>query len=199
MAILERTNRVLIIASGNAGKIKEFKVLLAQFPLRILSQPKGFEVEETGESFIENARLKALAVANATSEWALADDSGLSVDALGGAPGVHSARYAINDSERIRRLLEEMKSVDCRLAHFSSALCIAAPNNEILIEVEGRCDGFIVKSPRGERGFGYDPIFEVSGMGLTFAEMTAEDKKKISHRGIAFTLLAPKLRRILEV
>ena len=199
MNIISKSNRILVIASGNLGKIKEFKQLLSHFPVKVCSQPEGLEVDETGQSFIENARLKAFAASNATGEWSLADDSGLSVDALGGAPGVHSARYAKTDPERIGRLLEGMKLVDSRFAHFSAALCISAPNNKILIEVEGRCDGLIVQSPRGERGFGYDPIFEVLGTGLTFAEMKKEQKQNISHRGIAFSLLSPQLRKLLAV
>ena len=108
MSIPHGLKRTLVIASGNAGKVREFRELLQQLPLELQPQPEGMEVEETGLTFAENARLKALAVAKASGEWALADDSGLSVMALGGAPGVHSARYAATDPERIARLLSEL-------------------------------------------------------------------------------------------
>ena len=187
----------LIIASTNVGKIKEFKRFLKPFPFKLSTQPEGFYVEENGETFAENARLKALAVANETGQMTLADDSGLTVKALSGAPGVHSARYANNDEERILRLLKEMQFCKERSANFHSALCIAKPNNEIFLEVEGVCEGLITNSPRGSNGFGYDPIFEVLQTGLTFAEMEIYQKQALSHRGRAFELLENELRRIL--
>ncbi len=190
---------LLFIASGNLGKIKEFKDLFSLYPLTLCGQPDGFQVEETGQTFQENARLKALAVAKKTGSLSLADDSGLSVDSLGGEPGVHSARYAKNDEERIRRLLSEMEPFGNRYAHFTSALCIASPDDHILIEVEGRCDGVITKTPRGENGFGYDPIFEVKDTGLTFAEMETQKKLLFGHRGNAFKLLEPRLKKYLGI
>ena len=190
--------RTLVIASGNAGKIREFAGLLEHLPLTVQPQPGGMEVEETGLTFAENARIKARAVAAATGHWALADDSGLSVEALDGAPGVYSARYAESDPARIARLLQELGTTDNRSAYFSAALCIAAPDGSVLVEVEGRCDGLITTVPRGAEGFGYDPIFEVLGTGQTFAEMNRESKKSHGHRGRAFTLLEPKLRQLLS-
>ena len=189
--------RTLVIASGNAGKIREFAGLLEHLPLRVQPQPEGMEVEETGLTFAENARIKARAVAAATGHWALADDSGLSVEALDGAPGVYSARYAESDPARIARLLQELGTTDNRSAYFSAALCIAAPDGSVLVEVEGRCDGVITTAPRGAEGFGYDPIFEVLGTGQTFAEMNRDSKKSHGHRGRGFTLLEPKLRQLL--
>ena len=189
--------RTLVIASGNAGKIREFAGLLEHLPLTVKPQPEGMEVEETGLTFAENARIKARAVAAATGHWALADDSGLSVDALDGAPGVFSARYAESDPARIARLLQELGDTDNRSAYFSAALCIAAPDGSVLVEVEGRCDGVITTTPRGAEGFGYDPIFEVLGTGQTFAEMDQERKKSHGHRGRAFTLLEPQLHQLL--
>ena len=140
--------KTLVIASGNAGKIREFQGLLQALPVSVQPQPEGLEVEETGTTFAANARLKAQAVAAATGEWALADDSGLSVDALDGAPGVHSARYAPTDPERIARLLKALNGSDQRQAYFCAALCVAAPDGTILLEVEGRCDGLITAAPR---------------------------------------------------
>ena len=190
--------KALVIASGNAGKIREFQGLLQALPVTVRPQPEGLEVEETGSTFAGNARLKAQAVAATTGEWALADDSGLSVDALDGAPGVHSARYAPTDPERIARLLKALNGSEQRQAHFCAALCIAAPDGSVLLEVEGRCDGLITASPRGEQGFGYDPIFEVAGTGRTFAEMPLAEKKQHGHRGRAFSLLEPQLRHLLQ-
>ena len=191
-------NRVLVIASGNKGKIREFQGLLDGLPLRIEAQPDGLDVDETGETFQANARIKAQTVARLTGHWALADDSGLSVTALGGAPGVHSARYAPSDPERIAKLLQALTGEGNRCARFCAALCIAEPGGQPLLEVEGRCEGIITTEPRGEGGFGYDPIFEVTGTGRTFAEMPTAEKKQHGHRGKAFTLLEPQLRRLLQ-
>ena len=190
--------RTLVIASGNAGKIREFQGLLQHLPLDVQPQPEGMDVKETGSTFAANARIKAKAVATTTGHWALADDSGLSVNALGGAPGVHSARYAPTDPERINKLLSALSKTSERDAQFCAALCVAAPDGSVLIEVEGRCDGRITTLPRGEGGFGYDPIFEVSGTDLTFAEMPLSDKKAHGHRGRAFALLEPRLRALLS-
>jgi len=190
--------RTLVIASGNAGKIREFQGLLQHLPLEVQPQPEGMDVEETGCTFAANARIKARAVATTTGHWALADDSGLSVNALGGAPGVHSARYAPTDPERINKLLSALSKTSERDAQFCAALCVAAPDGSVLIEVEGRCDGRITTLPRGEGGFGYDPVFEVSGTDLTFAEMPLSDKKTHGHRGKAFALLEPRLRALLS-
>jgi len=189
--------KTLVIASSNPGKIHEFENLLRALPLYVRPQPERLEVEETGSTFAANAQLKAKTVACVTGEWALADDSGLSVDALDGAPGVHSARYANSDPERIQRLLNALQNCSEREAHFCAALCIAAPGGRVLLEVEGRCQGRITTAPRGDQGFGYDPIFEVKDTGLTFAEMALAEKKQHGHRGRAFTALEPKLRKLL--
>ena len=189
--------KTLVIASSNPGKIHEFENLLRALPLYVRPQPERLEVEETGSTFAANAQLKAKTVACVTGEWALADDSGLSVDALDGAPGVHSARYANSDPERIQRLLNALQNCSEREAHFCAALCIAAPDGRVLLEVEGRCQGRITTAPRGDQGFGYDPVFEVKDTGLTFAEMALAEKKQHGHRGRAFTALEPKLRKLL--
>jgi XTP/dITP diphosphohydrolase len=192
----------LVIASGNAGKVREFGALLADLGLDTQAQPQGLEVEETGETFADNARLKAEAVARATGCWALADDSGLSVDALGGAPGVHSARYADSDRTRIERLLRELVAAaahtpETRGAQFTAALALANPQGEVVLEVEGICPGLILEAPRGEGGFGYDPVFFVPEAGLTFAEMPHSQKAALGHRGRAFAALKPKLQALL--
>jgi XTP/dITP diphosphohydrolase len=189
--------RALVIASGNAGKVREFAHLLAGLQLEIRPQPEGLEVEETGDTFAANARLKASAVAGATGCWALADDSGLSVTALGGAPGVHSARYADSDGARIARLLRELAGASDRSARFTAALAVADPSGTIRLEVEGECPGLILEDSRGSGGFGYDPVFFVPDAGLTYAEMDKELKGRIGHRGQAFARLAPQLRELL--
>ena len=189
-------NVPLVIASGNKGKIGEFKKLLDDFPIDLLTQPVGFEIEETGSTFMENARIKAIAVSQATGNLSLADDSGLSVEALGGGPGIYSSRYASSDKQRIEKLLAELKPFSNRKAKFECALCIAS-GEKVLIEVSGFCEGLITFFPKGENGFGYDPIFEVSGLGETYAEMDHEKKKYIGHRGNAFKLLIPKLKQLL--
>ena len=192
----------LVIASGNAGKVREFGRLLADLGLETQPQPEGLEVEETGSTFAENARLKAEAVARATGCWALADDSGLSVDALGGAPGVHSARYADSDSARIERLLRELSEASAhdpasRAACFTAALALANPAGEVVLEVEGICPGQILEAPRGEGGFGYDPVFFVPEAGLTFAEMPHSQKAELGHRGRAFAALKLQLHVLI--
>ncbi len=192
----------LVIASGNAGKIREFSALLANLPLVVRPQPEGLEVDETGATFAENARLKAEAVARATGCWALADDSGLAVDALGGAPGVLSARYAPTDPARIARLLAELAGVGAsdsfqRGAAFIAALALADPSGTVRLAVEGRCQGVITAVPRGDGGFGYDPVFLVPELNLTFAEMDKATKSRVGHRGRAFAALEPKLRELL--
>jgi len=197
------TPAVLVIASGNAGKVREFGALLADLGLHTQPQPEGLAVEETGTTFAANARLKAQAVARATGQWALADDSGLSVDALGGAPGVHSARYAGSDGARIARLLRELAEVGAlspssRRARFSAALALANPSGELMLEVEGHCPGQILEAPRGEGGFGYDPVFYVPEAGLSFAEMPRALKAELGHRGRAFALLKPQLQALLQ-
>ena len=203
----EAALKTLVIASGNAGKIREFASLLAGLNLEIQPQPEGLEVEETGDTFAANARLKAIAVALATGQWALADDSGLAVTALGGAPGVQSARYADSDPARIARLLAALDRANQerlqaglapdRSAQFSAALALANPAGEVVLEVEGHCPGTILEAPRGSGGFGYDPVFWVPETGQTFAEMDKALKGRIGHRGRAFALLAPRLAPLL--
>jgi len=166
-------------------------------------------VEETGDTFAANARLKAIAVAQATGQWALADDSGLAVTALGGAPGVQSARYADSDPARIARLLAALDGANQerlqaglapdRSANFTAALALANPAGEVVLDVEGHCPGTILEAARGSGGFGYDPVFFVPETGQTFAEMDKALKGRIGHRGRAFAQLAPRLAQLLGV
>jgi XTP/dITP diphosphohydrolase len=177
----------VLLASTNAHKLDELRALFgAEGPFRFELAPRPLEVEETGATFAENARLKAEAYVAAFGEPALADDSGLCVDALDGRPGVYSARYAPTDAERIAKLLGELKDVPeaSRTAAFVCAMALVFPDGRHF-EVEGRCPGVIADAPRGAGGFGYDPVFVVPGLGKTFAELTAEEKNAISHRADA--------------
>lgn len=186
----------VVVATGNPGKLAELKDYLQVLDWDLALKPKEIEVEETGKTFIENARLKASEVAIATQSWAIADDSGLSVFALGGAPGVLSARYGDSDAERINRVLRELGDESDRRAEFVCAIALARPDGTIALETEGRCPGSILREGQGAGGFGYDPIFFVTGQGKTFAEMTNEEKERHSHRGIAFEQLMPQLEAL---
>jgi XTP/dITP diphosphohydrolase len=196
----------VIIATHNPGKLKEMRELLE--PYGIASQSAGElglpEPEETGTTFAENARIKALAAARASGRPAFADDSGLVVDALGGEPGIHSARWAGSDKDfraamnRIQTLLIQRgaKTPEQRRAHFIAALCLAWPDEHVE-NFEGRVDGVAVWPPRGEKGFGYDPLFRPDGFDVTFGQMSAVEKhglpprgRGLSHRARAFMLLA---------
>lgn len=183
----------MVLATRNAGKAAELQALLrarygAKITLLTLSEI-GFEgdIEETGQTFAENALLKARAAAAASGKIGLGDDSGLVVPALGGAPGIYSARYAGehgNDEKNNAILLQNLSGKTDRRAFFECVLACALPNGENFT-VSGRCEGIILESPRGRNGFGYDPLFYVPGLGKTLAEMSGEEKNAISHRGAA--------------
>ena len=186
----------LVVATGNPGKLGEIQEYLVDLPWQLELKPAKIDVEETGTTFIANARIKAKEVAKALGKWAIADDSGLAVNALNGAPGLYSARYGKTDEDRINRLLKELGDTDNREAKFICAIAIADPDGKIVLETEGICPGEILYSPRGDGGFGYDPIFYVPSQQQTFAEMPPETKAKISHRGVAFAQLMPQLKKL---
>jgi XTP/dITP diphosphohydrolase len=186
----------LVVATGNPGKLGEIQEYLVDLPWELVLKPAEIDIDETGTTFIANARLKASEVAKAVGEWSIADDSGLAVDALGGAPGLYSARYGKTDSDRINRLLRELGNNQNRQAKFVCAIAIANPQGEIILATTGICLGEILNSPRGNGGFGYDPIFYVPSQQQTFAEMSAETKNRISHRGVAFAQLMPELKQL---
>ncbi len=186
----------VIVATGNPGKLREMQVYLAPLGWQLQLKPEAIEIEESGTTFLANARLKAAGVAKALGQWAIADDSGLAVQALGGAPGIYSARYADSDQARIDRLLQELKGESDRRAQFVCALALANPQGEIALETEGICQGEILLAPRGDGGFGYDPIFYVPALGKSFAEMSAAQKEASSHRGIAFGQLLANLANL---
>lgn len=190
----------LILATGNKGKLREFKEILEPLGYEILSQGElglDLDVEETGETFEENAFIKANAVLNATGHAAVADDSGLCVEALGGAPGVHSARYgggkAWTDKQKYEYLLEQMEGVADRRAKFVSCIVCLFPNGE-RIAVRGECPGRILDAPAGDAGFGYDPVFAPEGYDASFGQLGQEVKNTLSHRARALAALRERLK-----
>lgn len=197
----------LLIATKNNGKIVELQNQLADLPIDLKSLsdfPFACEVEETGETFAENAALKAREYARQTGLRALADDSGLEVAALNGAPGVFSARYAgekADDREKVEKLLREINGTgrSNRAARFVCAMAIAGDSGDIEFTAEGFCDGTIIGEPRGANGFGYDPIFVPDGFAETFAELPASVKQKIGHRGQAAAKIIRYLRDFIAV
>jgi len=180
----------LILATRNRHKLEEIRTLFDLPGLELssaLDHPDIPDVEEDGKTFEENAVKKALALARATGCWALADDSGLEVDALGGAPGVYSARYAgepVSYPANNAKLLKALRNTDSRRAQFRCVIALASPSGRTRT-VEGRCEGRIIHETRGAKGFGYDPLFVPDGHSLTFAEMDPAAKNTISHRGRA--------------
>ena len=190
----------LLLATNNPGKVREYKSLLRGIPYEIVTpaeQGITTEIEEAGVSFEENARLKATTLSRESGLLSLADDSGLEVDALGGEPGVLSARYAgegASDIDRINYLLPRLKDVpeEKRTARFRCVIAIAAPDGAVEL-CSGECRGVIATEPRGNNGFGYDPIFYVPELGKTMAELPPEEKNRISHRARA----AAKARELL--
>ena len=192
-----------VLATHNPGKLREMGEILKDFGIEVVS-PKDLgitvDVEETGSTFAENAMLKAKAICKAADLPAIADDSGLCVDALNGAPGVYSARYGgegLDDRGRYMLLLSSLRGAPTRAAHFACAVACAFPNGDTLT-AEGRCDGSIAYAPRGEGGFGYDPVFLLPGTGKTFGQLTQEEKSAVSHRGRALREFSEKLETYLK-
>jgi len=193
----------LLVASNNQGKIREIKYALdGQFG-RILSlKEAGIHIspEETGDTYLENALIKAKAAADFWEGWILSDDSGLEVDALGGRPGVHSSRFAGEDptdaqnNEKLLKLLKEVPQ-DKRTARFRCVVVLYHGKTQETLTAEGTCEGIITTSPKGTNGFGFDPLFYLPGLGRTMAELTFEEKMQISHRANALKQLKSKLKR----
>ncbi|AQU76018.1 XTP/dITP diphosphatase [Priestia megaterium] len=190
--------REIIIATKNAGKVKDFETLFSPKGFKVkslLDFPEIEDVEEMGVTFAENATLKAEAISSALNKPVIADDSGLAIDALNAEPGVYSARYAgenKDDNANIEKVLQKLNDVpfEKRTARFHCALAIAVPGKRTEI-VEGTCEGHILEEKRGENGFGYDPIFFVEKWRCSMAELTKEQKNQISHRANALKKLAP--------
>ena len=204
-------NKTILVATTNPGKLAELTAMLDLDIdwLSLADFPDTPDVAEDGQTFDQNARKKAVAYAKAAGCWTIADDSGLVVDALDGAPGVRSARFSgepardenrtLLDHNNMAKILELLKDVptEKRTARFVCSLCLASPK-EILIETQGQFEGIIAHNPAGNNGFGYDPIFFVPSLGKTAAQLTAEEKNAISHRGNAIRKLKPLLAKRLK-
>ena len=192
-----------VLATHNPGKLQEMRSILSSLGGEVISPGDlgiDIEVEETGSTFTENAMLKAEAICEAAKLPAIADDSGLCVDALNGGPGVYSARYGgegLDDRGRTALLLENMRGQTTRAAHFTCAIACVFPNGDTL-SAEGRCAGTIAFDPMGEGGFGYAPVFFVPELAKTFSQLMAEEKNEISHRGRALRLFAQQLETYLK-
>ena len=193
----------LVLASKNPKKLLELQAILSAQGIEVVLESQvgiDVDVEETGTTFEENAFLKAHAVMEQSGLPAVADDSGLCVDALNGAPGVYSARYGgpeLDDAGRCKLLLENMRGQLDRRCRFVSAICCCFPNGD-RVAARGECPGTLAYAPRGSDGFGYDPIFFLPERKKTFAELTAEEKNAISHRGRALEAFGEKLKAYLE-
>ncbi len=187
-----------VLASHNPGKLAEMQSILSGYGVEVVSPAEvgvSLEVEETGDTFGENAMLKAKAYCEASGLPAIADDSGLCVDALNGGPGVYSARYGgedLDDRGRCMLLLSNLRGQTTRAAHFSCAIACAFPDGRTLT-AEGRCDGAIAFAPLGDGGFGYDPLFLLTEKGKTFGQLSPEEKSAVSHRGKALAAFAAEL------
>ena len=192
-----------VLASKNQKKLVELSEILAHLGVEVILQSDAgvdVDVEETGTTFEENSLLKAKAVMEASGLPAVADDSGLCVDALNGAPGVYSARYGgpeLDDAGRYRLLLENMRGQMPRTARFVSAITCCFPNGDVLT-ARGECQGTLAFAPQGEGGFGYDPVFFVPSLRKTFAQLSAEEKNAISHRGKALEAFKEQLEAYLK-
>jgi len=192
----------IVLATRNPGKISEIEALLTGVRIATAASFPGCpEPKESSRTFEENALIKARAVAGFTGKTALADDSGLEVDALGGAPGVHSARYAgatASDGDNMGRLLDALSGVADRTARFQCVIAVVAPDGRTWTS-DGVCEGRILREPRGESGFGYDPLFVPAGYDSTFAELDARMKNRISHRAMALRRIAETLDALKEI
>ena len=192
-----------VLASQNQHKLEEMQSILSAHGVEVVLQSDiglHVDVEETGETFAENAMLKAKAVMEASGLPAIADDSGVCVDALNGGPGIYSARYGgpeLDDTGRYRLLLENMRGAKTRAAHFTSCIACVFPNGDTL-EAEGVCPGTIAFAPQGDGGFGYDPVFFLPELRKTYAQLTQEEKAAVSHRGKALAVFEGKLRDYLK-
>nr|WP_325243112.1 XTP/dITP diphosphatase [uncultured Oscillibacter sp.] len=192
-----------VLATHNPGKLAEMKAILSGLGVEVVSPAEAgveVDVEEIGTTFAENAMLKAKAICAAAGLPAIADDSGLCVDALNGGPGVYSARYGgeeLDDRKRRLLLLRNLRGQTTRAAHFTCAVACAFPDGDTLT-AEGRCDGAIAFAPLGEGGFGYDPVFLIPEKGKTFGQLSPEEKSAISHRGKALAAFVEKLGTYLK-
>ena len=175
----------IILGTSNPHKVKEINEITGTNDIKFILPPDGFDPDETGTTFAENSLIKAMAAWELSHDWSLADDSGLCIDALGGQPGIFSARYAETPQKRIERVLKELDGIKNRTAHFTCCMTLIAPDGSIALACEGICNGSIIKEAKGTNGFGYDPIFMPEGYNKTIAELPEDEKNRISHRSKA--------------
>ncbi len=184
----------IVLASSNAHKVKEINAIASGYGIEFILPPSGFDPVEDGETFEANSYIKARAAWEMSKTWSLADDSGLCIDALGGKPGIYSARYADTPQTRIDRVLKELDGVQDRAAHFECAMTLINPEGEVAFACKGICEGSIIEEQRGGHGFGYDPIFLLKGSDKTIAELPDDEKNKISHRSKALVQVLEYLK-----
>ncbi len=183
----------IVLASSNKHKVQEINDISSSYGVQaeFILPPDGFDPIEDGKTFQENSYIKARAAWELSKAWTLADDSGLCIKALNGAPGIYSARYAETPALRIERVLNELDGIQDRSAYFTCAMTLINPDGKVEYSFEGRCEGSIIRESRGNNGFGYDPIFLPNGYTKTMAELAEDEKNKISHRSVA-------LRKVLN-
>lgn len=186
----------IVLASSNEHKVKEINAIVSGLGIEFILPPEGFDPVEDGETFEENSLIKAKAAWELGKTWTLADDSGLCVDALGGAPGIHSARYADTPQARIDRVLKEMSGKEKRSARFKCCMTLLNPQGEVAFSYTGVCEGSIAEDQRGSNGFGYDPIFVLENSNRTMAELNEEEKNIISHRGKALKAVLNYIKNV---
>lgn len=193
----------IVLASSNKHKVQEINDIVKtkygkECDVEFVLPPEGFDPIEDGKTFEENSKIKAMEAWKLTKNWALADDSGLCIEALDGAPGLFSARYAETPQKRINRVLSEMQGKTNRAAEFVCAMTLVNPQGEVAFACKGVCKGSITQEPAGSNGFGYDPIFLVDGRTVTMAELSEEEKNQISHRSQALNQILNVLGTVLH-
>ena len=189
----------IVLASSNKHKVQEINDIVAGKDIEFILPPDGFDPIEDGETFEDNSYIKARAAWELAHTWILADDSGLCIDALGGKPGIYSARYAETPALRIQRVLNELDGIADRSAHFSCAMTLINPSGEVEYKCLGVCKGKIIDTARGTNGFGYDPIFMPDGYNVTMAELSEHEKNLISHRSVALGKVLDYISSLVNV
>lgn len=187
----------IVLASSNEHKVKEINEIVSGYGLEFILPSKDFDPIENGKTFEENSLIKAKEAWKLSNTWVLADDSGLCIDSLGGKPGIYSARYAETPQKRIERVLHEMQGKTDRNAHFACCMTLVNPQGEVAYTYTGICEGSITETPRGNNGFGYDPIFLVKDDTRTMAELSEEEKNRVSHRSKALNKVIEYIHQVI--
>jgi len=185
----------IVLATQNENKLKEMQAIFKHFAIEIINPPQGFDPIEDGETFFDNSLIKAKAASELMNLPALADDSGLEIEALGGEPGIYSARWADTHSERIEKAIKSLDGQSNRNAQFVCTMTLTDKDGNLLHSTKGVCKGQIIEEEKGSGGFGYDPIFFIPKLGKTMAELTMDQKNKISHRSIALREMLKFLKK----